>query len=582
MDELMYDAVTAMGTPATPASSLIPSGQSLDLFVTLTDYHGYSELVQIHDPPMIHEVDHHHMLRFGYRRWANGEVRSDFVMGNAPALAFAARATSSFPGAFPPARIVEMDELVARHQAMWPLRDNFIANNFDGHRMAERRSGRRPRSSTDRCSTTGRFARPSRRSTAGRPTGRSTAGFVYIDPDPTPPSAMAQQTVPGFFSTLRGAMSDIPRTQPVTDELSWVAEFNEQVSRIKGIVESARPHISALVASTIAEPLDRPISPDELRHWREKVNAHVASNAGFAYEGIRSAQARLGARFSGLDHRQVARRAGAFAAGAGDCGDRRALDRAARRYVCIQAGDADRRSAEPATELPRWAEFLLAFDVKYRERRLQFLIEGQNRLYEMLDSSAYLDLDPQVVDRLKRSFYAMLDNIRARQTMPNFGPATNELVQTIFAAVPSSDDMRRLDQYADRVVEQQGEDIDRLIDRLAIEIDLDATTHDLDVLLATLDLKDWHRRRAARRALNYLGFPFWDVLTFPLMSMREIGEFNQILVDRISPQDAQALIGFGGVAKSEGHRLWPFCGVPVARPIARTIICSAACTRLIG
>jgi hypothetical protein len=38
--------------------------------------------------------------------------------------------------------------------------------------------------------------------------------------------------------------------------------------------------------------------------------------------------------------------------------------------------------------------------------------------------------------------------------------------------------------------------------------------------------------------VNYLGFPFWDVLTFPLMPWREAGEFNEIRVDRISAQDA--------------------------------------------
>ncbi len=51
--------------------------------------------------------------------------------------------------------------------------------------------------------------------------------------------------------------------------------------------------------------------------------------------------------------------------------------------------------------------------------------------------------------------------------------------------------------------------------------------------------------------VNYLGFPFWDVLTFPLMN-RETGEFNQILIDRISPQDARALKGFAGSASLKG------------------------------
>src|SRR3989440_11010736 len=77
MAGLMYDAVTSMGAEGARAS-LLPSGQSLDLFVTLTDYYGYQQLVQIHDPPLIHERDHHHVLRFTYKRHSNGEVESDF------------------------------------------------------------------------------------------------------------------------------------------------------------------------------------------------------------------------------------------------------------------------------------------------------------------------------------------------------------------------------------------------------------------------------------------------------------------------------------------------------------------------
>src|SRR5204862_6388432 len=122
MAGLMYDAVTSMGAGKDPARSLLPSGQLLDLFVTLTDYYGYQELVQIHDPPLIHELNHHHVLHFTYRRHSNGDVESDFELDNAPGLAFAARATSSFPGAFPPARIVEMDEVVAQRQGRWARR----------------------------------------------------------------------------------------------------------------------------------------------------------------------------------------------------------------------------------------------------------------------------------------------------------------------------------------------------------------------------------------------------------------------------------------------------------------------------
>src|SRR5919109_668769 len=39
MAGLMYDAVTSMGAETVSDASLLPSGQSLDLFVTVTDYY---------------------------------------------------------------------------------------------------------------------------------------------------------------------------------------------------------------------------------------------------------------------------------------------------------------------------------------------------------------------------------------------------------------------------------------------------------------------------------------------------------------------------------------------------------------
>src|SRR5262249_2690561 len=97
--------------------------------------------------------------------------------------------------------------------------------------------------------------------------------------------------------------------------------------------------------------------------------------------------------------------------------------------------------------VPRFAQFLQSFDVKYRERRLNFLIEGQNRLYELLDCDDYRGLDPGVVDRLKGAFYARLDDVRARQTNPNLGPGTQEVARTLFGEQPSADEIRELDAY---------------------------------------------------------------------------------------------------------------------------------------
>src|SRR5262249_42858690 len=126
------------------------------------------------------------------------------------------------------------------------------------------------------------------------------------------------------------------------------------------------------------------------------------------------------------------------------------------------------------------------------------------------------------------------------------------LICDIFPAVPSAGEVKHLASYAAAFVKQHADAIDRLIARLAAEIDLDATTRDIDDLLASLDPADWHPEARREVLVNYLGFPFWDVLTFPITSAREQGELNEILIDRISPQDVRALKGFDGIESLKG------------------------------
>jgi patatin-related protein len=551
MAGLMYDAVTSMGAPGKPTASLLPSGHTLDLFVTLTDYHGYHQLVQIHDPPLIHELEHHHVLKFSYRRRPNGEVESDFDLDNAPGLAFAARATSSFPGAFPPSRIVEMDEVVTARGATWPRRDAFIASGFHHHIQADVDPS--TASFIDGAVLNNRPFQEAISAIQGRPAYRQVdRRLVYIEPHPAPPVVPARRNVPGFFATLRGAMSDIPSSQPVTNELNWVLDFNDRVRRLHTIIDSARPQISLLVGKVIPDRLDQQVSSNELRGWREQVNNQVLLDAGFAYQAyvrlklasVRAFGAQLIVKLRGAPAqsplaRVVAEIIDAWALHKGIVYER--IDSAALEF-----------ELPTATQLPSWVKYLLTFDVKYRERRLHFLIEGQNRLYDMLDQERFRGLDPQVVDRLKREFYSRLDALRRRDTAAYYSAEVRNLVAELFPAVPSASEVRNLQGYAHAFVERNFDKIDRLIEQLGSEIDLNASTRDIDDLLAALDPAAWHPAARREVLVNYLGFPFWDVLTFPMTNASEIGELNEILVDRISPQDARALAGFDGIGSLKG------------------------------
>ena len=542
MAELMYDAVTSMGHPKHRLASLLPSGQRLDLFVTVTDHFGYQQLVQIHDPPIIHEREHRHVLRFRYQRRPNGVVSSDFGYENAPALAFAARATSSFPGVFPPAQIREMDEIVALKLADWPSRNDFISQNFETYT----RMNADPTSVwfLDGSVLNNRPFREAIKAIRGRPAYRQIdRRLIYIEPDPEQLGSSKSHEMPGFFSTLKSALSELPSTQPVIDELNWVINYNDRVSRLLEIVSDARPHISRLVSDIVGAGLYKPIASDQIRSWRHLLNDSVAADAGFAYEGyvrlklasVRSFVSLTIAKLRGVPTRSPFARLIA-----------EIIDAWAVASGAVFSEKRNQTATSERAGAPAWVQFLLDFDVDYRKRRLHFMIEGQNRLYQIFDEPQFIGFDWAAVDYLKRRFYDCLDVLNRCDEVTTYKSATVELVQQLFSDTPELRDAEDIKRHARRFVERHHNDIDRLIEHLAKDIALDATTTNVDILLASLDTKLWHPNARRDVLINYLGFPFWDVLTFPLMTWREFGEFNQILIDRISPQDAKTLSEFSG------------------------------------
>jgi len=86
-----------------------------------------------------------------------------------------------------------------------------------------------------------------------------------------------------------------------------------------------------------------------------------------------------------------------------------------------------------------------------------------------------------------------------------------------------------------------------LIEQLAAEIDLGASTRDIDELLASLHPAEWHGEARREVLVNYLGFPFWDVLTFPMISAREIGERLRLGQDGIgaAAERFRSMLAFG-------------------------------------
>ena len=173
------------------------------------------------------------------------------------------------------------------------------------------------------------------------------------------------------------------------DELTRVLEFNDQVRRLRAIVDSARPQIDQLVSNVVTTTFDRPIASAQLRAWREQVNSHVARDAGFAYQAyvrlklasVRAFGAELIVKLRGVPAqsplwRVVTEIIDAWALAKG---------------MVYERADSEALEFEVQTgaHLPAWVKYLLAFDVKYRARRMHFLIKGQNRLYQLIDQEHF-------------------------------------------------------------------------------------------------------------------------------------------------------------------------------------------------
>ena len=116
---LLLDAFDAMEQgPRGPV--LVPDGQPVDLFVSVTDFAGHSVPLALNSPARVTEDEHRLMLHF------REDSRTGARLDDVPGLTAAARATASFPGAFPPFTLRELDRALNKRGIDWPGRDTFI------------------------------------------------------------------------------------------------------------------------------------------------------------------------------------------------------------------------------------------------------------------------------------------------------------------------------------------------------------------------------------------------------------------------------------------------------------------------
>jgi patatin-related protein len=504
---LLLDAFDAMDAgPQGPV--LVPNGQPIDLFVSVTDFAGHSVPLALNSPALVTEDEHRLMLHFREDR------RTGARLDDVPGLTAAARATASFPGAFPPFTLRELDRVLDKRGIAWPGRDAFIRTQMPTAVEGE---------PADRVLIDGSVLanapfRPAIAALKQRPARREIdRRFVYIDPKPDyrsisfgKPAAAGEARLPGFLATILGALSEIPREQPIRENVEAIEGMSRRIRRMQHIVDAMKVEVEEQVAALFGSTffLDTP-TVARLEKWRARAQEQAAVRAGFAYapyghlklSAVIEELASLIDRLlppEGAVHQANRRQALWNEARA------RGLDRISGKKGTGASGDA--------------IAFFRTHDLGFRIRRLRFLAR---------------ELDTAV-----------------EATRDGRDPVCEDMREAIFTA---------LGLYLDRQGDSWLADLDvpadagpgAWIDAVAARRDLTAIDGQADALIAA-GLAAMPKDDRRTLLLAYLGYPFYDIATLPLLQGEGFDEFDPIKIDRISPSDATAIRTGGAAAMLKG------------------------------
>ena len=511
---LLERAFSAMA--ASPAEEpLLPPGHPLSLYVTATDFHGYLELLRLHSPPVVEDTEHRMPIAFESRTPKIGGTN----LANPLELVFAARATASFPGAFPPLQIAEIDRLSDLTERTWPEREDFLERIMPVHVARE---------SVDNVSLIDGSVLVNKpfagaiSALQGRPAQREVdRRFVYVDPRPdrSDNRSAARSEPVGFFTAIFGSLSTIPREQPIRDNLEQLEEQSREAERLSRMVAALRPEVDAAVEKLFGRTLflDRP-TPSRLKAWRQKAQQAAAEKAGYAFHAYAQA------KFTGIVMRlsrlalEAAPKLGFDNTAPIEAVLREELDRRGLQGLAAPSGGAS----------PEAIAFFREHDIGFRIRRLRLLARRLARDWE-----ADPGIPDEALEQGRDAVYEILSLYFEKEGLGALGAAFEPL--------------------AGEVMRDPGTMLDMIeAKRLLPELDDRAE----EMLAAALEKMPKDLRR--RMLLTYLGFPFYDVATLPLLRNEGLTEFDPVKVDRISPDDARSIREGGTQATLRGVEFYNF------------------------
>lgn len=512
--QLLYDAFGAMAA-APVEQPLLPEGHPIDLFVTATDFRGHLEYLRLNSPQMVEETEHRMPISFAAPVLREGGM----PLADPLELTLAARSTASFPGAFPPVRLAEIDRLAEQKQGGWPTRSAFLRRIMPSHMRDQRENDV---SLIDGAVLVNKPFDGAIRALQGRPAQREVdRRFVYIDPRPDRVGSLRdnQGEAVGFFGAIFGSLSTIPREQPIRDNLENLERQSREADRLRRMVIALRPEVDAEVEKLFGRTffLDQP-TPRRLVAWRGKAQDAAARASGFAYHSYAQA------KFTGIveDLAQLVHHA------APEMAMPDAADVAETFHDLLEARGLSSLAAPKGGSNEAAIAFFRSHDLGFRIRRLRLLARRLSRDWE-----SDPELDDAAVEDARDVIYRVLALYFERDNLSALGEDFPQVAADVF--------------------ERPGDVLDTLAQRRLL-VDVDARAEAM--LAEAFEAMPKNLRR--RMLLTYLGFPFYDIATLPLMRHEGLTEFDPIKVDRISPDDARSIREGGTRATLRGIEFYNF------------------------
>ena len=554
MSRLIMAALEEMDG-ATHEPNLIPDGGSLELFVPATDLDGFDVLVPS-GAGGASQRDRLNAQVFEFRS-EQGQFENSFT----PDLAFAARASASFPGAFAPVSQESFEKETRRKQLEFHSSVFHYGYPDDEHakKVYFVDGGVLDNAPFD-VVITAISRRPAHSEVYRR--------IAYIEPDPGRDLySAAVATLPSRRRWLKDlvTVAKVKGSHPILRHLLDLRDMNHRIGDVSAIVERQKDYVVGAIACVLdiqRDPRDpvtqlkNPGAPgatqlmveltdkEQIQTLSDQMHVWARDALGptfWTYQRLKfqAALERLAD--------ELARRF-RFSSRSGQATFLRAAIVAwARRQdfwkhePAITADDKRRVTEEPGNPL---GDKLRPIDAPYRERRLMFILAGINELYSPTGAGPVPPRED--LDSLKEVAWKLLAELRdaTRKVVGNIPDEKVEFLSLEAVDRPGSD--RRDDPV--------------LADPTAFAKDNDAHFH---ALLATYqedmaklgdgssELWNPFRRNTSgegwtdkdRQTLlsRYLGFPLWDGMIFPTISMTRLPQFTPIGVSQFSPLMATQL-----------------------------------------